>query len=36
MANKPNHVGAADGADVVALPGRPRTLQTAKRPGMQP
>jgi hypothetical protein len=36
MANKPNHVGAGDGADVVALPVRPRTLQTAMRLAMQP
>jgi hypothetical protein len=36
MANKPNRVGAGHGADVVALPVRPRTLQTAKRPAMQP
>jgi hypothetical protein len=29
-ANKPNHVGAGDGAAVEALPVRPRTIRKAK------
>src|SRR6516225_12352952 len=34
-ANKRNHVGAAGGAGVVALPARPRTITKAKRTATQ-